>query len=352
MFSNKRGATHTGPYWSVDFYNSATNNVNLYYPRIQGVISAWGGGFRAAQVLGSGNDIDWSYSGYMLLGAAASATDTTITISTSGTNDCLRIGDTVVIGQAALSDADSTRTIPEYRTVINRVGTTVTLDDALDYDHANGDRVYVNALPNIVTGWGVGVKAVLSAIVTNGYSVIPTTGGYYNNVRQYLGPDTYTTSKIAPAQVLRAFRDEPGNPEQGLLAVMRSSGDFTTTTDLDGWTIDNLLVLYAGLSGDAGWYAAGGLLRKGTATWDPGSLADGASATTTVTVTGAAVADAATDMVIVGMHLAVSNVTETGAWQISGRISATDTVTVTLTNHTGGVKDLDSATVHVAIMKC
>lgn len=83
-------------------------------------------------------------------------------------------------------------------------------------------------------------------------------------------------------------------------------------------------------------------MLHGSVVWDPGSLADGATATTTVTVTGATQSLSA---VYVGM-----NQISTGGWQLSGIVTAANTVTVTLTNHTGGTVDLGSGTVTAWVM--
>jgi hypothetical protein len=79
-----------------------------------------------------------------------------------------------------------------------------------------------------------------------------------------------------------------------------------------------------------------------TATWDPTSLADGASGATVVGVTGAAVGDP----VFVGF----SSLTA-GNWQISGTVSSADNVTVSLFNKTGGTVDLPSGTLRVTVFK-
>lgn len=80
----------------------------------------------------------------------------------------------------------------------------------------------------------------------------------------------------------------------------------------------------------------------GTATWNPTIINNGAQASTTVTVTGAAIGDPA----IAGF----SSVTAAG-WIISASVTSANTVTVTLMNHTGGNVDLASGTVTVIVMK-
>jgi hypothetical protein len=85
-----------------------------------------------------------------------------------------------------------------------------------------------------------------------------------------------------------------------------------------------------------------GAPRTGSKTWDPASVADGAMTSTTLTVTGAAVGEA----VSVGFSTAVP----AGAI-LSGSVTATDTVTVTLFNKTGGAMDLASGTLRAAVLR-
>lgn len=79
----------------------------------------------------------------------------------------------------------------------------------------------------------------------------------------------------------------------------------------------------------------------GTATYDPASLADGAGATTTVTVTGAVLGDFAE----ASFSLDLQGITLT-AW-----VSAANTVSVRFQNETGGVVDLASGTLSARAMK-
>lgn len=80
---------------------------------------------------------------------------------------------------------------------------------------------------------------------------------------------------------------------------------------------------------------------EGTATYDPPSLADGAGATTTVTVTGAALGD----MAAASFSLATSGIIIT-AW-----VSATNTVSVRFQNESGGVLDIGSGTLKAWVLK-
>ncbi len=78
-----------------------------------------------------------------------------------------------------------------------------------------------------------------------------------------------------------------------------------------------------------------------TATWDPGSVANGAKVSTTVTVTGAALGD----FVMVSFSLDLQEMA------LSGSVSATDTVEVVLGNLTGAALDLGSGTLKASVFK-
>jgi parallel beta-helix repeat protein len=81
-------------------------------------------------------------------------------------------------------------------------------------------------------------------------------------------------------------------------------------------------------------------VTTGTVAWDPPSLADGATASTTVTAT-ALMGDSA----ISAFSLAIP----AGA-MLTASVTATNTVTVTLQNKTGGVLDLASGTLRVTVL--
>jgi hypothetical protein len=85
----------------------------------------------------------------------------------------------------------------------------------------------------------------------------------------------------------------------------------------------------------------GAMSLTGSATYDPASLADGAGATTTVTVTGAALGDFA----MASFSNALQGITVT-AW-----VSAADTVSVRFQNESGGVLDLASGTLRAGVIK-
>lgn len=81
-------------------------------------------------------------------------------------------------------------------------------------------------------------------------------------------------------------------------------------------------------------------IQVGTATWDPASLANGASAVVSVTVTGALLGDPA--------YAGLTSIAATG-WTITAAVIATNTVEVRITNNTGGTVDLASGTVRAVV---
>jgi hypothetical protein len=80
--------------------------------------------------------------------------------------------------------------------------------------------------------------------------------------------------------------------------------------------------------------------KTASVTWDPASIANNASTSTTVTLVGARFGHAA----IASFSLAVP----AGA-SMTAAVTAADTITVTLTNNTGGVLDLGSGTLRAGI---
>lgn len=79
-----------------------------------------------------------------------------------------------------------------------------------------------------------------------------------------------------------------------------------------------------------------------SATWDPASISDGATAATTVTLSGATLGDFAV--------ASFSNAVPAGAI-LAASVTAADTVTVTLFNKTGSALDLASGTLKVGIIR-
>jgi hypothetical protein len=79
----------------------------------------------------------------------------------------------------------------------------------------------------------------------------------------------------------------------------------------------------------------------GTSTYDPPSLADGASTTTTITATGAALGDP----VSIGFSVPLAGM------NLTAYVSAADTVTAVFDNESGGVLDLASGTLRAVVFK-
>jgi len=79
---------------------------------------------------------------------------------------------------------------------------------------------------------------------------------------------------------------------------------------------------------------------SGSATWDPGSIADGDEEVKEITVTGVALGDFVTG---VSFSLDVADLT------LTAQVTAADTVTAQLCNNTGGAIDLASGTVYVRV---
>lgn len=76
-----------------------------------------------------------------------------------------------------------------------------------------------------------------------------------------------------------------------------------------------------------------------SATWNPASVADKSSTTTTIAVTGA----------VLGNAVSASFSLSLAGLQLTGYVSAADTVTVVLSNLTGGAVDLASGTLKVRV---
>ena len=80
---------------------------------------------------------------------------------------------------------------------------------------------------------------------------------------------------------------------------------------------------------------------QGSATYDPASLADGAGATTTVTVPGAVMGDFA----LASFSNSLQGIT------LTAYVSAVDTVSVRFQNESGGVLDLASGTLTALVIR-
>jgi hypothetical protein len=91
----------------------------------------------------------------------------------------------------------------------------------------------------------------------------------------------------------------------------------------------------------ATWLKMADAYLSGSVAWNPASIANGAQATTTIAVTGAALGD----------YVEASASIDTAGLVLTGRVSAVDTVTITLSNTTGGAVDLGNFTARVKVAK-
>lgn len=138
-----------------------------------------------------------------------------------------------------------------------------------------------------------------------------------------------------------------GNSSGNRFPSLKATGDTSSHGFREADTANDNRTIDARLSGNSGGPAllvgATSLVTLeqlfGKATYDPPSLTDGNGATTTVTVTGAAVGDEAQ----AAFSNALQGITVT-AW-----VSATNTVSVRFQNETGGTLDLASGTLRAFV---
>jgi len=94
----------------------------------------------------------------------------------------------------------------------------------------------------------------------------------------------------------------------------------------------------------SGTLNAGGIgitFLQGTATWNPGSIADGDEEAKDITVTGA----------VLGDLVLCSHSTDVLDGVLRGAVTAADTVTVVLANNTGGAIDVTSGTTKALVIQ-
>jgi hypothetical protein len=122
------------------------------------------------------------------------------------------------------------------------------------------------------------------------------------------------------------------NGSAGTVSNIRlRNNDFARATNP---VVGSVLATAASAYGNFGWLSA-------SATWDPPSVANGASTATTISVPGASLGNT----VNASFSLAL------GGLALAAQVSATDTVEVRLINNSGGAVDLASGTVRVQVFK-
>jgi len=218
----------------------------------------------------------------------------------------------------------------------------VTGDTAVDNARAGyitGERIVLGTNP---TGssytWGLSIpqgssveRSALSSVTAAAPTFLPDVGGEYiatctvDGISYVLRMSVTKTAVSTTQEALRLqVKANAGVPAPPTGSVLFHSDDFAHLAAKDA----------------LGTARRVGTCLRGTATWDPGSIADGAIATTTVAVAGAAVGDT----VGVGFSLAVP----AGAF-LSGSVTAVGVVTITLFNKTGAPLDLASGTLRADV---
>lgn len=114
-------------------------------------------------------------------------------------------------------------------------------------------------------------------------------------------------------------------------------GELIPTGGIADGAITSVKLASTALQGTVPWT----LIGTYSGTWDPASVASGASINTTVAVAGAQVGDA----VLVSFPLGANNVV------LGGHVSSAGNVRVVLNNLSGGAVDLGSATLKVKVVR-
>lgn len=123
--------------------------------------------------------------------------------------------------------------------------------------------------------------------------------------------------------------------------AQRIGGAWRFYTAAVGWRVWDVATQQDWAWDGVAWSPTGATVLRGSATYDPPSLTDGAGVTTTVTVTGATLGD----FVRAAFSLDLQGVALT-AW-----VSAADEVSVRFQNGTGATVDLASGTFRVKVEK-
>jgi hypothetical protein len=259
------------------------------------------------------------------------------------------------------TNADAFRTLP-------RAG--------IAYSAPNGTRLFSETFSSIRTYQLTGTGTITSTQVDD--------GTLYGKCAEFVMPDTYTNTYTAFAITTDKwyaytidFKQVTGDaPEIRFTDATTLARDFHNALT-DGWstlggvckatTTGNVKLWFRNQTGADSTFRLGcvqviefdaerdaieffngrlffapGAILTGTATYDPASLNDGTGATTTVTVTGAALGDFVEG---VSFSLDLQGITLT-AW-----VSAADTVSVRFQNESGGVLDLGSGTIRARVRK-
>ena len=171
--------------------------------------------------------------------------------------------------------------------------------------------------------------------------------------------DTQTSMLVTTGAAVPTLADGT-NLGQVKQIVMRTDGGDAVLTPADenlnsnfqnGTTItftdvgDTATLQWLNTGGASAWHFMGGTaqidLEEGSATWDPGSIADGDEEAKEITVTGAALGD----FILVSFSLDVADLT------LTAQVTTANTVTAVLANNTGGAIDLAEGTVKAKVIR-
>lgn len=226
------------------------------------------------------------------------------------------------VGDYALS-SDST-TLPSIisagsigRVIVGKGSANTTSFVGASFGHAG--KLFVNGLsaPNC----GSHGVDVLSSV----------TGGELNDI-------SVAGSTAAHAAIVKCGGMLISNLRGGSYSTLRFDGVAATGNKADGIvTGPGNIRPYEEINGAAGNTVSGVTPFVGTATYDPPSLANGARATTTVTVTGARFGD----------RVSATFSVNTSGVDISAWVSANDAVTVSFYNNTGATVDIASGVLNI-----
>ena len=165
------------------------------------------------------------------------------------------------------------------------------------------------------------------------------------------GAATTGTITLGQSTVSNTFNIDAGAVSTGntkTLNIGTGGASGSTTAITIGAAAGTASIALQGAVTSSGSVAIGGgaaIVKSisATTTWDPASLADGASETkSSITMTGVTVGDVVT---------AALTTIIASTWRVQACVTAADTVAVTITNNTGGTVDLASGTLRVNCIK-
>lgn len=253
--------------------------------------------------------------------------------------------DNVTASQSALDTSYNSETVESALTrhdgfdglTAMRAGTVINQERfILRYGSSEGDGL--GGIFRGVTGAGAGTYSDDAVGVILPDSPNDGTEAFLRQIdTPYCGKVQFTDSEaVDPSGTFYMHRYEDSAPASGTFVAGSITWNTTPTTDhVAGWCCET-----AGTPGT--WRRVGDLYIDAIKTaYDPASIADGASVTTTVTVTGAEIGD----------FVEVSFSQDLSGLVLTGYISAADTATVVFANLTGGAVDLGSGNIKVRVRK-